>query len=161
VKLAFVDARADRWHAPGGDDGPPVHIRATSWLLLDIAGWQAVRADWPAGVPVGVRLANDADPAQLAPDLGRLSLVELVFPRWTDGRAYSQARLLRQRHGYAGELRADGDVIADMAPLLARIGFDSARLRGDQRIEVATRALRAFEGFYQGDATGHRPPYAA
>lgn len=160
MKLRFVDPRVDRWHAPGGDDGPPVHIRATPWLLLDLAGWHAARADWPAGVPVGVSLANDADPAQLAPDLGRLALVQLAFPKWTDGRAYSQARLLRQRHGYAGELRAAGDVIADMAPLLARNGFDSAWLRGDQRVEVAERALRAFERFYQGDAAGLRPPYA-
>ena len=75
----------------------------------------------------------------------------LNFPKWVDGRAYSQARLLRSRYRYAGE------VLVDMMPLLQRTGFDAVALRADQSIEVAERALNFFPGHYQADVTEHRP----
>jgi uncharacterized protein (DUF934 family) len=158
--MRFVDSHRDPWHALGGDDGPPVSITPTAHLLLDLAQWHAVRASWPGDLPVGVRLANDQDVEELAPDLPRLTMVVLHFPKWVDGRAYSQARLLRARYRYGGEVRAVGDVLADMMPLLERTGFDAVTLRHDQSIEVAERALGFFPGHYQGDARDNRPLFA-
>jgi uncharacterized protein (DUF934 family) len=158
--MKFIDLHRDPWHALGGDDGPPVSITPAAHLLLDLAQWHAVRAAWPAGMPVGLRLANDQDVEAIAEDLPRFALVALQFPKWIDGRAYSQARLLRSRYRYAGELRAVGDVVADMAPLLERTGFSAAALRHDQSIDVAERALGFFPGHYQGDARDNRPLFA-
>ena len=97
---------------------------------------------------------------EIAADLPRLALVVLNFPKWTDGRAYSQARVLRTRYRYTGEVRATGEVLVDMLPLLQRTGFNAVVLRADQSLEVAERALGFFPGYYQGDVNEHRPVFA-
>jgi uncharacterized protein (DUF934 family) len=158
--MKFVEPAHDPWHALGGEDGPPVSITPAPHLLLDLAQWHAVRATWPAGMPVGLRLANDQDIEDVADDLPRLALVALQFPKWVDGRAYSQARLLRSRYRYGGEVRAVGEVLVDMLPLLQRTGFDAVRLRHDQSIDAAVRALEFFPGHYQGDTRDNRPLFA-
>jgi len=94
-------------------------------------------------------LANTDDVLAHADQIRRHDTVVLQFPKWTDGRAYSQAVLLRGRLRYAGRLIATGDVVADMAPLLRRCGFDRAQLRSDQRVETAQRALGQFDSSYQ------------
>lgn len=158
--MKFVDPYKDRWHALGGEDGPPVSINADPYLLLDLSQWHAARAQWPAGVPVGLKLGNDTDVEDVAADLGRFALVALHFPKWVDGRAYSQARLLRSRYRFQGEVRATGEVLVDMLPLLARTGFDAVVLRSDQSVDVAERALGFFPGHYQGDVSDNRPLFA-
>ena len=103
-------------------------------------------------MPAELALANDADVATIAADLARVASVALDFPKWNDGRAYSQARLLRARYRFNGEIRATGQVLVDMLPLLVRCGFDAAELRADQSLEAAERALSFFpDGHYQGD----------
>ena len=110
---------------------------------------------------VDLVLGNDADVETIVDELPGLSSIALVFPKWTDGRAYSQARLLRARYRFAGEIRATGEVLADMMPLLARTGFDAVALRADQSREVARRALAFFPGgHYQGDVLDGRPRFA-
>jgi uncharacterized protein (DUF934 family) len=110
--------------------------------------------------PVDFVLANDVDVETIVADLDRYTSIALVFPKWTDGRAYSQARLLRARYRFRGEIRATGEVLADMMPLLVRTGFDAAAMRADQSQEVAERALAFFaQGHYQGDAIEHRPRF--
>lgn len=158
--MKYIDIHKDRWHALGGEDGPPVSINAEAYLLLDLPQWHAARAAWPADVPVGLRLANHEDVESVAADLARFALVVLHFPKWIDGRAYSQARLLRSRYRYAGEIRATGEVLVDMLPLLARTGFDAVVLRPDQSIDAAERALGFFPGHYQGDVHDNRPLFA-
>lgn len=158
--MKFIDLHRDPWRVLGGDDGPPVSITPAANLLLDLAQWHAVRAHWPAALPVGLKLANDQDVKGLADDLPRLALVALHFPKWVDGRAYSQARLLRSRWRFAGEVRATGDVLVDMLPLLHRTGFDAVVLRADQREDSARRALGFFPGHYQGDVHDNRPLFA-
>ena len=145
--LAFVEPGRDRWRlAPA--DAPVI---ASDGLLLSCSQWLELREQWPQHLAVGVVFPNDGDLAQLLPDLQRLALIALPFPKWTDGRAYSLARTLRVRHRYAGELRAIGDVIPDMAAQLQRTGFDSAVLRAGESVEIATR-MRDFIGeFYQAD----------
>jgi uncharacterized protein (DUF934 family) len=94
-------------------------------------------------------LDNHADVLALGADLHARSTVVLQFPKWTDGRAYSQAVLLRGRLRYAGEIRATGEVLADMLPLLRRCGFDAVQMRADQSLETAHRALGYFDTHYQ------------
>ena len=155
--MKFIDTHKDRWHLLGGEDGPAACINPTPYLLLTVEQWHAFRADWPVGMPVGVSLANDAEIKDIATDLPRLSLVVLNFPKWVDGRAYSQAHTLRSRHRFEGEMRATGDVVVDMVLLLKRTGFDAAVLRGDQSLDAAHHALTFFPGHYQGDVSDPLP----
>lgn len=97
-----------------------------------------------------LELPNDADP--LAQDLSGVQRIDLHFPSFTDGRAYSQAFLLRRRRHFAGEIRATGDVLLDQLLHMHRCGFDAAVLRADQDMARAHTMLRAFSGFYQQDA---------
>jgi uncharacterized protein (DUF934 family) len=154
--LLFVSADSDPWtHAPAeGEFAPAAH------LLLSWAQWQAVRAEWPQGLPVGVVFPNDGDLAALLPDLPRLALVALPFPKWTDGRAYSLARTLRVRHRYTGQLRAIGDVIPDMCHQLHRTGFDAVALRAGESTEVAHRMLNFVPEYYQADVQQPRLRFA-
>ena len=114
-----------------------------------------------ADAAVDLVLGNDADVETIVDELPRLASIALVFPKWTDGRAYSQARLLRARYRFRGEIRATGEVLADMMPLLERTGFDAAALRADQLQTVAERALAFFpDGHYQADVNEPRPLFA-
>jgi uncharacterized protein (DUF934 family) len=158
--MKFVDRQNDRWQALEGEGGTALRTDPAPFLLLSLTQWHALRAQWPHGRSVGVALANDAEVHEIASDLPRLDLVALNFPKWVDGRAYSQARTLRSRHRYVGELRATGEVLVDMLPLLWRTGFDAVVLRADQSLDDAHRALGFFCGHYQGDAANPPPPFA-
>ena len=155
--MQFIQAEHDRWHRRESAETSAPHLLPYAHALLTLTQWQAVRDHWPAQFAVGVILPNDADVGALAGDLHRLSLVALQFPKWTDGRAYSQARLLRVRHRFGGELRATGAVLVDMLPLLRRCGFDSVALRADQDLDTAREALGFFAGHYQGDTVQPQP----
>ncbi|MHB8947599.1 MAG: DUF934 domain-containing protein [Rhodoferax sp.] len=106
-----------------------------------------------------INLTNDADPRSVA--LGGVDRVELNFPKFTDGRAFSQAYLLRRRLGFKGEIVALGDVLIDQLLQMQRSGFDVAVLRADQDIALAQHQLDRFSGFYQGDAVASAPLFAA
>lgn len=158
--MKFIDSHQDPWHTVGGEDGPQPHPPVRARSLLTLEQWHAVRETWPADVPAGVIVPNTVDIETLAPDLPRLGLLVLQFPKWVDGRAYTQARLLRARYRFGGEVRASGEVLVDMVPLLARTGFDAAQLRPDQKLEAAQRALGFFPGHYQGDVQQPQPAFA-
>jgi uncharacterized protein (DUF934 family) len=158
--ISSQDKPRDPWHTIDGDDGPMVTLTPAPFSLLTLLQWRGVRNHWPAGMPVGVLLANDVEVTEIADDLPRLALVALQFPKWVDGRAYSQAKLLRSRHRYTGEVRALGEVLVDMLPLLLRTGFDAVVMRADQSRDAAERALGFFRGHYQGDALDNRPLFA-
>jgi len=120
----------------------------------------------PAAAPSGVlTLAPDfellAEPLAGALDLEGVQRIDLQFPKFTDGRAYSQAVLLRRRLGYRGLLRATGEVLIDQLLQLQRCGFDEALLRADQSLEHGQRLLQQFGGFYQGDAQQPLPRFSA
>jgi len=91
-------------------------------------------------------LDSTQDVTRLAGDLAKRPTVALHFTKWTDGRGYSQAVLLRARLRYTGEIIATGDVLADMLPLLRRCGFSAVQLRADQALESAQRALGFLDG---------------
>ena len=158
--MLFIDTHHDQWHTAGGEDGPQPHPPVRGKTLLTLEQWHAVRDTWPAGVEVGVTLPNTFDIESLATDLPRLALVVLHFPKWVDGRAYTQARLLRMRLRFAGQVRATGDVLVDMLPLLQRTGFNAVAMRPDQKIEAAERALGFFAGHYQGDVAQPKPAFS-
>ncbi|AOI88331.1 DUF934 domain-containing protein [Burkholderia pseudomultivorans] len=102
-------------------------------------------------------IANDDELPPLAARIAQASRIDLQFPSFTDGRAYSQAYLLRKRFGFAGDLRATGDVRVDQLLLMERTGFSSAVLGDGTDIEDARRQLDRFPGFYQRDARTERP----
>lgn len=158
--MKFIDKAHDSWRQAAGEDGPIPHPLPLPHQLLTLEQWHAVRDTWPADLPTGVLFPNDADIETLEADLPRLQLVALQFPKWVDGRAYSQAHLLRTRFRFAAEVRALGDVVVDMMPLLKRTGFDAVVLRGDQKREHAERALDFFVAHYQGDVRQTRPLFA-
>jgi uncharacterized protein (DUF934 family) len=114
-------------------------------------------AELPA-VQNTIGLANDADPRTV--NLEGVVRVDLHFPKFSDGRAFSQAFLLRRRLGFKGEIRATGDVLVDQLVQMQRTGFDSAVLRADQEVDVAQRQLERFDSFYQGDAVTTAPRFA-
>lgn len=148
--MQFVPPQGPLLRSPTeGEAAPSPQANA----LLTLAQWQAACGGWPRGVPVAVALENTVDVTALGTLLERVDLLVLQFPKWTDGRAYSQARLLRSRVGYRGRLRAAGDVIVDMLPLLQRNGFDEVQLRADQSEAQARKALHYFAGHYQDDVT--------
>jgi uncharacterized protein (DUF934 family) len=108
--------------------------------------------------PAVITLANDADPRTL--DLSGITRIDLQFPAFTDGRAYSQAFLLRRRLRFAGELRATGDVLIDQLVQMQRTGFDVAVLKEGVDASAAQRQLDRYAGFYQGSAVETQPPFA-
>ena len=106
-----------------------------------------------------VALPNDAD--AMALPLGGVERVDLHFPNFSDGRAFSQAFLLRRRRGFKGEIRATGDVLIDQLVQMQRTGFSSAVLREGVDAAGAQRQLERVPGFYQGDAVNPQPLFAA
>ena len=105
-----------------------------------------------------LNISNDIDPRAL--DLQNVQRIDLHFPKFTDGRAYSQAFLLRRRLGFKGEIRATGDVLIDQLVQMQRSGFDSAELRADQDAALAQSQFARFGAFYQGDAVTTQPAFA-
>ncbi|WP_244158578.1 DUF934 domain-containing protein [Caballeronia fortuita] len=102
-----------------------------------------------------LRLSNDADPMTFVDELSGVERIELAFPHFTDGRAYSQAYLLRRRIGFSGDIRATGDVQIDQLLQMARTGFSSAVLNPGLDSADAARHLERFTGFYQRDLAGN------
>jgi uncharacterized protein (DUF934 family) len=103
---------------------------------------------------LGVIWPNSRDVDDLVPYLERLAAVALVFPTFRDGRAYSQARLLRERHGYAGELRATGQVLRDQFLFMLRAGFDALEARKESDAEAFALTAKRYSVFYQPTGDG-------
>ena len=113
----------------------------------------------PAGLlgragKTGVVWPNNRDVDDLEPHLDRLALVALVFPTFRDGRAYSQARLLRERFHYRGELRATGQVLRDQFMFMLRAGFDAFEVKKESDAEAFANTVRRYSVFYQPTGDG-------
>ena len=102
-------------------------------------------------------LPNDADPLEAS--LEGVQRVDLHFPKFTDGRAFSQAVLLRRRRGFTGDIRATGDVLIDQLVMMQRSGFSSAVLKEGQDAEHGERLFARYAAFYQGDVTHTQPHF--
>ena len=123
-------------------DGVPVIVPAARFLA-DAADFAGRTAD------VGVAWPNNRSVAELAPYLDRLALVALEFPSFKDGRAYSQARVLREQFGFHGEMRATGNVLRDQFLFLMRAGFDAFEVVKDADAAVFAEAVARYSVVYQ------------
>src|SRR3954471_9997317 len=128
-------------------DGVPVILPAAR-LLADARELVLRQA------PTGVIWPNDRRISELVPYLDWIALVALVFPTFKDGRAYSQARLLRERHGFRGELRATGQVLRDQLLFLQRAGFDAFEVTKDADASHFAEAIQRYSVFYQPTGDG-------
>ena len=128
-------------------EGLPVLLPAARYLA---EADELARRD----APVGVIWPNDRKVAELAPHLDRIALVALVFPAFKDGRAFSQARLIRERYGFAGELRATGQVLRDQFVFMSRAGFDTFEVKKDADAEAFAETMKRYSVFYQPTGDG-------
>lgn len=144
---------ADSWHQlklAEGETAESVTLPAGP-LLVPLAVWQARRQELVArNEALGVWLDSDEGPEAIAGDLEQFAVIGVNFPKFTDGRSYSSARLLRERYAYPGEIRALGDVLYDQLLPMRRCGIDAYALRADQHLEKALNAFTTFSEAYQG-----------
>ena len=117
-------------------------------VILSLEAYLAANLEARSG-KAAVWLAPDADLSVIAQHLPVLPLIAIDFPAFTDGRGYSIARLLRERYGYLGELRAIGDVQRDQLSYLVHVGFDAFAIREDRSAEAALSGLDDFSDQYQ------------
>jgi uncharacterized protein (DUF934 family) len=143
----------DGWELlPAGTPVPP-----SGDVIVTLATWKEwIETPRDRAGKLGLVLHSDELPEQI-PELGRLPLVAIDFPKFGDGRGYSSARLLRERHKYEGELRAVGDVLRDQLFYMARCGIDSFALKAGKDIEGALAAFNDFSVAYQAAADDPRP----
>jgi uncharacterized protein (DUF934 family) len=136
----------DDWRNLGqGDDLPP-----DGKVILTPARWQALSAQVPNDIPLGLLIEPGQDIRTIAPDLARFALVAVAFPKFTDGRGYSLAHQLRSNFGFAGELRATGEVLFDQLQFLTRCGFDSFEISDVATLRLLEAGRRpALKIFYQ------------
>jgi uncharacterized protein (DUF934 family) len=124
-------------------------------LIVSAAQWRAQRDTLIArGTPLGIRLKSDEPPELVAADLAQFALVALEFPRFRDGRAYSYARLLRERYAFEGEVRAVGEVLLEQLFFMLRSGFNAFELSGGDPLADYRTALGEFSVWYQPTGDG-------
>ena len=146
----FVD---DPWRTSmaGDDANPPL----ASGVILSLGEWLAFR-DAPAGgnQMLGIKIEPGEAIDPILPDLGRLTLIALNFPKFADGRSFSKAKMLRDDHGFTGEVRATGDVLWDQLQLMARCGFDAFDIVDEATLEALRRNKpRVMTEYYQPGQT--------
>lgn len=142
---------------PFVDASQAAELPASGAVLVSLEQWQAHRdALLARGTPLGIKLASDQSPEAIADDVSRFALIALEFPKFRDGRAYSYARLLRERYGYGGELRAVGDVLMEQLHFMLRVGFDCFEIREPDPVKVYETALADFSVWYQPTGDGRR-----
>jgi uncharacterized protein (DUF934 family) len=146
------------------DDAAP--LPASGKVIVSWARWQAEKAALKARGNIGVSLPPTLDAGDLKDDLPALALVAVPFSfiqpkpeggRTFDGRAYTQARLLRERHGFAGEIRAFGDVFRDAMFYMHRCGVNAFEVKPGQDLDDALKAFKDFSVGYQGAADDPTP----
>mgnify|MGYP000208611241 FL=1 len=141
---------ANDWHSVADDAALPAAGKA----IVSLKRWRAEKDALAAsGLTLGVRIPNtDEITPALAQELSGLPLVAVEIPKFADGRAYSQARVLRERYGYAGEIRAQGDVLHDQLFHMSRCGINAFELRADQDPQDCLKAFGDYDLAYQHGA---------
>lgn len=149
----ILDGRivANEWFSLADDAALP----ASGKVIVSLKRFRAERATLDgSGLAIGVRIPNTEDVATLAQELAGQPLIALEIPKMADGRAYSQARVLRERYAYRGEIRAQGDVLHDLLFNMARCGINAFELRADQDAQDCLRAFSDYDLAYQQAADG-------
>ncbi len=130
-------------------------------LIVDLDAWQQRRDELLAHEGgLGLQLASDQSPENIHDDLSHFELVALEFPVFTDGRAYSYARLLRERYGFEGELRAVGDVLCEQLLLMHRAGFNAFEMESEDAAEECRVILSEISVWYQPTGDGRKTAIA-
>jgi uncharacterized protein (DUF934 family) len=144
----------DDWRNLAQAEDPP----QAGKVILTLAQWQARGGDVRSDMPLGLLIEPGQDIGIIAPDLARFALVAVAFPKFTDGRGYSLARQLRGHFGFAGELRATGEVLFDQLQLLARCGFDSFDIKDAVTIRLLEKGRRPRLGIFYQPGLGPEVP---
>ncbi len=142
---------ADNWRLlKRGPAGELPEVPESGDVIVPLALWLSRREDFP-GHPkkIGVWLDANEGPEAIAGEVGRFAVIAVNFPKFGDGRGYSIARLLRERYGFKGELRAIGDVLHDHLYFMEQCGFDAFALRDDQDPQAALSVFGTFSDGYQ------------
>ena len=135
-------------------------------LIVTLEQWQSHRDTLLAsGQPLGLRLKSDQPPRLVAADLQHFATVALEFPKFRDGRAYTHARMLRERLGYTGEVRAVGDVLQEQLHFMQRCGFDAFEINATDPERAWQTIANDHSVWYQATSDGrpraldlrHRP----
>jgi uncharacterized protein (DUF934 family) len=142
----------DHWTHLADESAVPVDGGVTVSLARFAAERDALLA---RKAPLGVRLKSEDRGHTIGPDARHFALIVLELPVYRDGRAFSVARLLRERYGYTGEIRATGHILPDQALFLARCGVDSIEVKPHTRLEPFAHALREFTVGYQNPRAGN------
>jgi uncharacterized protein (DUF934 family) len=143
VASSFVDASGAEAIPPAGP------------VIVSLDQWKAHRDELlKRGTPLGIRLHSDQPPELIAADLSHFAVIALEFPKFRDGRAYSYARLLRERYGFEGELRAVGEVLLEQLFFMLRTGFDVFDIQSADPLKDYRTALGDFSVWYQPAADG-------
>lgn len=158
TRLIKLDGLArDEWTLlPAADDAAAVEVPEGK-VIVPLQVWLAQRAVLVKREQLGVWLDSHEEPEALGEDAARFAVITINFPKFTDGRGYSYARLLRERYGYCNELRAIGDVLLDQLFYMKRCGFDAYVLREDKDISKARECLHFFTEVYQAAVDQTRP----
>ena len=139
-------------------DTPETLALPAGAVIVPLAVWHARKAELQTRcTPVGVWLDVTDGPEAIADELAAFAVIGVNFPKFTDGRGYSTARLLRERFGYTGELRAIGDVLLDQLFLMARCGFDAFALKEGKDTAKALAAFETFKTPYQAAVDQSQP----
>ena len=146
---AIVD---DQWRVMADDNAATIpRENDAPFLIIPLKVWQARRDELIArGGSLGLLLQTNDEPILFSSDVSIFALIAIHFEKFTDGRGYSLGRLLRERYGFKGELRAVGDVLQDQLFYLQRSGFNAFAIRADKNIDAALKSLNDFSETYQG-----------
>ena len=147
----------DNWQLLAKDASADSLSDDAAYYIVPLGLWLAEREKLAGNAHYGVWLDSDESPEPIAGDCEQLPLVAINFPVFSDGRGYSYARILRDEYGYAGELRAIGDVLRDQLQFYARCGFNSFALREDCDATSALDSLDDFSVSYQAASDDPTP----
>ncbi len=148
---------ADEWQSLGDDEA----ITPCAKVIVSLQRWRAdAQSLKQQAAQVGLRLENTVDLDELRSELEGLALVALEFPLFSDGRALSQARVLREQLGFAGEIRATGAVLRDQMFYMQRCGFNAFEVPDGRDVAGALAALREFSVKYQAAADSSQTIFA-
>ncbi len=135
----------DAWHPHS--EGEPLHANSS---IIDLAHWLAHKPELASDqFAIGLVINGDEDLSAFSSDLNHFKLISIHFPAFADGRGYSLARTLREKHHYIGEIRAVGDILPDQALYLARVGFSTLELANEKLALLAIKKLSEYSVFYQ------------